>query len=267
MTAVRRIALACAALFALSVPAAAQDVVPVYTAVFPPVVAEDGPRPGYASEIMAEISTISGVDLDVRRVPWARAQRLVRTEPNALIFPLTRTPTREADYHWGFVLFRTSSRFVSVGRGPYDSDQARDLAIGVQSASSWDNWLMENGYQNIYRISNDGDALLRLLVAGRIDVWFTETSIGQSTVAESGFADVRFGPEAHSFNTYLAANRQSPNPKLAALEDAFNALFASSRYNAILEKYGLDPALIAPRKAATPDASVSVARGFGADFR
>lgn len=218
-------------LILLSIPAAhAGEPVKVYTSVFPPIVTADAHMPGYAYEIVEAIFAIANIEADIVRQPWPRAQRAAQTTPEALIFPLTRTPTREEMYDWSFMLFKTQTHFITLDGKKLTKESARNKLVGVQRDSSWDNWLSENDFHKIHRTTNEGHALVRMLKAGRIDTWYSEKSIAQNILPMNKVYDATFSDPILSFDTYLATNKQIPFSKMDKLKEAFQELVASGQY-------------------------------------
>jgi len=217
----------------------ASEPVKIFTSVFPPIVNEGKENPGYAYEIVEEIFKVAGIDYKISQVPWARAQAIVENTPGSLIFPLTRTPTRETKFHWGFKMFNTQTHFVTLNNNKLTRETAKTKLVSVQLASSWDNWLTENGYTNVVRLSNEGEQHIRMLSAGRTDAWYAEKSVAKDMLKNMDIENATFSDPVLSFDTYLASNKAEPFKEMDKLKAAFDEIVESGRYAEILRKYHL----------------------------
>lgn len=107
------------------------------------------------------------IDTDIDWMPWTRAL-VTAQEGNALLFPLMRTPEREADWHWLAPLL--VDRFVLVlapgaqAHGP--------LRVGALRGSFIGERLAELGYLQVEFTSSEA-VNARKLGLGRIDAWAT----------------------------------------------------------------------------------------------
>ena len=211
----------------------------VYTSVFPPIVTDQPHLPGYAYEIVEALFAIAKIEAEIIQLPWARAQKVAQSTPEAVIFPLTRTPTREVKFQWSFILFKTQTHFVTLNEEKLTKESAKSKLIGVQRGSSWDNWLTENQYPNVHRTTNEGHALVRMLKAKRIDTWYAEKSVAQNILPMNKVFDATFSEPVLSFKTYLATNKQVPFRHMDKLEAAFEKLVASGEYAKIMERYSI----------------------------
>lgn len=79
----------------------AHDVI-VYTENYPPFnyLNDQGGVDGLATEKVKQVLDTAGLSYDIRMVPWSRAMQQVQSQPNALIYTITRTPERERKFHW-----------------------------------------------------------------------------------------------------------------------------------------------------------------------
>ncbi|WP_417783716.1 substrate-binding periplasmic protein [Terasakiella pusilla] len=217
----------------------ASDVAKIYTSFFSNVVSENPDRPGFGYELVAETFKLAGKDFEIIPLPWARAQYLVKNTPEALIFPLSWTPTRNAHYDWSLRIFSNHTHFIGFNKTKLTADSAHQKRIGVQLKSGWDNWLTEQGYQDVYRVPGDGKELIKLLRNDRIDAWYTDTIIGDYVIGHLDQKNFTYSDPIQTFQTYLATNRDVPYPHVAALKTAFKQLKDSGRLDEIFKKYNI----------------------------
>lgn len=81
--------------------AGAADVV-VYTEHYPPYsyLAENGEVAGKATELVKQVMVESGLDYEIRLVPWNRAYKLATQLDNVLVFSLLHTEKRASQFHF-----------------------------------------------------------------------------------------------------------------------------------------------------------------------
>jgi ABC-type amino acid transport substrate-binding protein len=213
-----------------------EKTVKIYTSYFPPIVSEDEKRPGFAFEIVKRIFEISEIKYEIIHNPWARSQDIVKKTPEALIFPLTRTKTREEFYNWSFKIFKTQTHFVTINGKKLNKESARNKLIGVQRKSSWDNWLVENNYTKVKRLESEENQLSKMLAMKRIDTWFVEKSVAERNLKNNSF-EVTYSDPIMKFETYIATNKTVPYKKINTLKRSFQKLIKSGEYKKILKKY------------------------------
>ncbi|WND01542.1 transporter substrate-binding domain-containing protein [Temperatibacter marinus] len=220
--------------------------VKVYTLLAPPMVTADARKPGYAFEIVTAMFQEAGLTPEIRRLPWRRSQMLLQQTKEGLIFPFTRTPSRESDYGWAVKIYSSSTHFVTLNDEKMTPKLAFHKTVGVHSGTSWDNWLDENGYKNVRKSPNGNDMLLNMLHKGRIDAWYTEATIAQNSLANYPFLKATLSEPVETFDVYLASHRSMPSPHVERLQQALTTLIKDGRYAKILEKYGMTGKLTAP---------------------
>ncbi|NVK20186.1 MAG: transporter substrate-binding domain-containing protein [Methylocystaceae bacterium] len=219
--------------------AQASDVAMVYTSYFARTVEDNPDRPGFAYELVTSLFKQAGLKAKIEPLPWARSQYMAQNTPEALIFPLSWTPTRDSKYSWSLLLFKNHTHFITYKHPKMDAEIARKRSIGVQLKSSWDNWLTEQGYENIYRVPGDGSSLIKLLRNDRIDAWFTDQIIGNGVTVPLKDPGFTYSDPIQTFNTYLATNKQQPYPHMDKLVKAYKEIRASGRLNEIFTKYDI----------------------------
>ena len=134
---------------------------------------ENGEGIGVYPDLFNEAASKSGTRLEFRFVPWERAFREVERSADLLTFPLTRLPEREARYSWLASLDRDDIVFVSTEIPVNTLEQARKLdKVMVWRGSSMEIFLTQKKFSNLIPVSQT-KALIRMLIRGRADAWFT----------------------------------------------------------------------------------------------
>jgi len=226
--------------FALSsISIQAEEKTLIYTSNFSPMVNTDQKKIGYAHEIVKSLFDEAQLPYEVVKVPWARAQVMVKQTPQSLIFPLTYTKTRSENYNWGLKIFNTGTRFVTINGERLTADLAYGRIIGVQMKSSWDNWLTEHKYPEIHRDVREGDIFIKLLKLKRIDTWLAEQHVINYAFAQHPELKITTSKIIQKFNTFLASNKKQPFQHFDKLKTAMATLKKKGRYKQIFEAYGL----------------------------
>lgn len=100
----RTLTLLCAGIvswMAVSAPNAVALELQVVTESLPPLNYEDkGKVTGFSTELLQSVLHTAGLDAEIQLIPWARAYQTALTQPNTLIYSITRTPERDALFEW-----------------------------------------------------------------------------------------------------------------------------------------------------------------------
>lgn len=169
---------------------------------------ENGKGIGVYPDLFYEAAANSGTQLEFRFVPWERAFREVERSTDLLTFPLTRLPEREARYSWLVPLDRDEIVFLSRDVPVDTLEQARKLdRILVWRGSSMEIFLTQKGFSNLIPVSQT-KALIRMLLRGRADAWFTvRPEHDEVTGPDGGPVNLVSGAVIHSESIWLAGGR------------------------------------------------------------
>lgn len=123
---------------------------------------ENGKIAGPATEVVEETlkrAAIQGYHLAL--YPWARAYNIATQKPNVLIYPIVRTPEREALFHWVGEL-ATVPIFLYKFRDEENIqvsnlDAAKAYTIGVVRDDSRESYLHSHGFQKLVISADNGE--------------------------------------------------------------------------------------------------------------
>lgn len=183
------------ALVAHAVRAAEPDLV-VYTESYPPYnfMGDDGAVAGSATEKVRQVLDAAGFTYRFRLMPWPRALLFARTEQNALIFSMTRTPAREAQYDWLVPIADADFRvFKHAGDGrPITFEAIRDgqFSGACVSGDLTCDLLRYIGLpeDRLTLVTNNTTGDFRMVAAGRADIYISEASVNRRLRRQEGFA-------------------------------------------------------------------------------
>ncbi len=136
---------------------------------------EDGNVVGLSVDFVKEIQRRIGDTTPINILPGARLIQYSKEKRNYVIFSLSRTESREDQYHWiSLVMRKPLVMFAKKGanlniRNLEDAKRVR--AIGVLRGSIQDIYLQENNFTNI-EPATEHEMNLRKLMSGRLDIMY-----------------------------------------------------------------------------------------------
>lgn len=228
-------------LLLLSLPcltAVANPVIAVYSMHYPPLHMgqTQGTQPGIGDEMVSRAAALAGLQVDIRTVPWARAQLMARQQRTACLFPLTRLPVRDTQYQWiGQIAHGKLQLFGwrKTERLPNLAAAAR-YRISVLAGSSAE-WHLQQ-YSLPHSSTNQVSDGLRLLLLGQVDYWAVHDVVARY---EAQRANLHLAPALTlgEADSWLACHRDFPAPQAQALQQALARLHASGEAREISQRY------------------------------
>lgn len=142
----------------------------------PPLVLEEPARRGIVLDMVVEAVRRAGLVPHITFMPWKRVKETGSAAKDTLIVPLTRLPSREADFTWIAPLLSVERVLVSLKHRVDTLDQARALGVRiiVAAGSAPEQALKDANYPLHLIISVPmGMNEPYMLRMGRGDAWFT----------------------------------------------------------------------------------------------
>lgn len=165
---------------------AEKPVIDVVTSEYPPYgYAQNGEVAGTDTQIIRKVLSKMGYQANIRILPWARAENLVRAGKADMLYSLTFSESRHRYYHFTDPISSAQDVFFKLEDRPLQWQSLEDLQglnIGISAAYSYApefmNWLF-NGNAQITKITHEKPELtgLRLVALGRIDLFICEQSV------------------------------------------------------------------------------------------
>lgn len=202
----------------------------IVTEESPPVnFSENGHLRGSSTAVVREILRRLSLPDHIEVLPWARAYELALTHPNVVLYSTTRTPEREAMFHWvgplctlhwGFYARKGANvRITSI------EDARKVHAIGTYRHDARQQELRSLGFSNL-DIASAPEASLKKLMAGRVDLWLYD-NLGMPQIARKAGVDparleMAFSMGTHSL--YIAMSRQIPEAIVSLWQRTLNAM-------------------------------------------
>ncbi|MDH0863023.1 transporter substrate-binding domain-containing protein [Mitsuaria sp. GD03876] len=148
-----------------------------FTENLPPLnYADNGVPRGFATELLQAMAAEAGQRLRVEVLPWQRSVQESARQADSVLFSLTRTPEREAQFRWigpisprRILVYRLSHR---TEVRPASLKQLNGWRLGVSRDSASAKQLLAEGLrpETDLELGLDDATNLRKLLAGRMDL-------------------------------------------------------------------------------------------------
>ncbi len=199
-------------------------------------VAADGTVSGPGANLLTRIGQVSGVPLNILAMPIPRALATANSTPGSCAVGLTRTPEREAAFHWAGPL--ASGALVVYARAdeaavPQNPQELRGHGVVVQRESAPAAWLREQGIA-AQEVNNSMTAL-RMLLARRVDFWLANELAAEPVIRAEGGAPVKSLLTVRRVDAYVACHIGTPQEPVDKLHQAIQKL----RRQGELAEFGL----------------------------
>ncbi|GAA5178415.1 ABC transporter substrate-binding protein [Niveibacterium umoris] len=220
--------------------------IPVLTEEVPPhVVLRGDTVTGPTTEWVRAIVKRAGLQPDIQVRAWKAVVQLAERPEPVLIYPIVRTPEREAAYQW--VARLTTGRSYLYRLAARDDIRIAKLADArrYQTAAVRKDvrteYLLNNGFTggpdgSLVETTDNAESL-RLLKLGRVDLVPIAPAALEATCAKLGIGTdefVRTIPTGLTMDFYLAANKAVPADVVERLASAQRQLAAEGAYQQIM---------------------------------
>lgn len=195
--------------------------VQVVTEIFPPYQQQnaDAALHGWSVDIVQQILQAAQLSYSIDVMPWARAYKTARSQPDTLIFSLLRTEEREEEFVWIAPLcpmrisFYTGANRTDVQAT--DIQSALKYVVGVENGQANYRFLREQGFResrNLVVVGHNHQ-LQQMLELGRIDLMLV-SDVYVAQLTNQG-KQLRRVFTAHALEKYLfLAAHPATNPAL-----------------------------------------------------
>jgi len=206
---------------------------------------EAGPQ-GFSVELLRQMAGAAGMPLALHVLPWARAVQMAEAEPASVLFSLTRTPEREAQFQWvGPIAQRRILIYKLASRSDLRLAQLSDLGdmrIGVSRDSAADRTLQAAGLKPGVQLEHglDDATNLRKLLAGRMEFivlldWAAAWNMRQLKLP---YATLQPVMEQDVTRSYWYGLRPDADPvQVRRLQAELDAIKRDGRYERLRQRY------------------------------
>ena len=209
----------------------------------PSSILKDGVVVGHATEKIRTMMARAKVTVDIDMLPWQRAYQLALRRPDTCVYDTTRTPEREASFHWigpiavtDWILYGLAARKLHLNT----LDQARPYKIGTYLSDATEQYLLNQGFK-VESVANDALNPVKLITQ-RIDLW-AATPIRATMLMERAGKGAQIIPVL-TFNhvqLYLACNKAVPSALIEQLSRILQEMQRDGTSRAIEDKYARWP--------------------------
>lgn len=203
---------------------------------------QDGQPAGLVVDMAREVQRRLGGREAIEIVPWKRAHVMAEGEANVLLLSIIRTPERDQYLRYigpVFQLHLTCYAQRSRAASLRASDPGlRKLRAGARRGSVFIKLARDAGY-NLTEEINSSEIALRMLMAGRFELWFDGEEIVTGALRRAGYDPnalevmIRLGTQDVNF----AFSTGTPDATLRAWEGALRAMRRDGSYQAIHRRW------------------------------
>lgn len=237
-------------LMALSQGLHAQDLksLSILTESYPPYNFQDAGQPqGIAVDLLLAASAASNDAVsrsDMKVLPWPRAYKMATDGPGVVLFATTRTEQRESLFQWAgpiaatrIVLLAKKSSALTIS----SADDIQKLKVGAIRDDIGEQLTKAAGVPDgQIRKVPAATSLVKMLDAGRIDVWAYEENVARWFIKQSGLnnADFETVYVLKEAELYYAFSNDVSATTVQRLQQGIDQIRADkAQYQGIVDKY------------------------------
>lgn len=227
--------------------AAADELLLGVTENLPPLnYLDDGNPQGFSVELLRLMAAHAGMRLELQVLPWLRAMQLAESTPQSVLFSLTRTPEREAQFQWvGPIAQRRILLYKLASRADLTLAQLSELGssrIGVVRDSAADKALQATGLKPGIELEHglDDATNLRKLLAGRMEYialldWAAAWNLRQLQLPYGTLQPVMEQDVSKSY--WYGLRPDASQALVRKLQAALDAVRRDGRYERLRQRY------------------------------
>ncbi|WP_170246344.1 substrate-binding periplasmic protein [Colwellia hornerae] len=206
----------------------------------------DGSLGGFSPDVVAALFKITKDHPKIQIMPWARAYEVALNNPNILIYSIARTKLRNKKFHWIGALKEERLYFWGLKKhytkANYKVAALKNLKIAVSRNSNSAQYLIAQGFSNIYQLANERQNMDMLFI-DRVDL-ILATQITIETRAKNlgyDFNKLQRLHEVAALNNKLsiAFSLETAPTLIKKYQAAFQQLVTNGQLAKIKEKWKL----------------------------
>ncbi|MGP0174305.1 substrate-binding periplasmic protein [Pseudomonas sp. NCHU5208] len=181
---------------------------------------EAGKPDGMAVQVVEELVRRSGQPAQIELVPWTRGYHQVQREADAALFPVVRTPEREALFQWVGPIAVGRTGFYSRREDNirvHDLDDVRRLGtLAVPKQWYIHEHLLMLGMDNLHGVARPAD-MVRLFHHGRVKLLVANDLSLETLLAGEGMSvdQVQWQFDLMPNASYIAFSKSAPAERVA----------------------------------------------------
>ena len=197
---------------------------------------------GFSPDVVREILARTGHQAEVRITSWERSYAALQTEPNAVLFTMARTPSRENQFHWvGPLVHSNAVLFVKRGSGISVKSlyEARKLpSIAVIKGDSKEEFLKGKDFHNL-DYSPDWAIAFRKLLEGKVTALVMTDMDLPTTASDAGLNPADFEPVYELFvnRLYIGMSKRTDQAVVRSWQEALDAMKRDGSFKRLAEQW------------------------------
>jgi methyl-accepting chemotaxis protein/ABC-type amino acid transport substrate-binding protein len=197
---------------------------------------------GFSPDVVREILARTGHQAEVRITSWERSYAALQTEPNAVLFTMARTPSRENQFHWvGPLVHSNAVLFVKKGSGISVKSlyEARKLpSIAVIKGDSKEEFLKGKDFRNL-DYSPDWATAFRKLLEGKVTALVMTDMDLPTTASDAGLNPADFEPVYELFvnRLYIGMSKRTDQAVVRSWQEALDAMKRDGSFNRLAQQW------------------------------
>lgn len=197
---------------------------------------------GFSPDVVREILARTGHHAEVRITSWERSYAALQTEPNAVLFTMARTPSRENQFHWvGPLVHSNAVLYVKKGSGISVKSlyEARKLpSIAVIKGDSKEEFLKGKDFHNL-DYSPDWATAFRKLLEGKVTALVMTDMDLPTTASDAGLNPADFEPVYELFvnRLYIGMSKRTDQAVVRSWQEALDAMKRDGSFNRLAEQW------------------------------
>lgn len=231
-------------LFSGSVQAGVMDNLKIVTEDYPPYnYMKDGALTGITTEVLNEVLKELNASPKIKLLPWTRAYKMALSEPNVLIYTISRTEERETLFKWAGSVVPAKPKFFKLKSRDdikiSSIDDAKKYTVGGVKDDVSAQYMESQNFTVSYASGYDKNLLK--LHKGRIDLLLIDDLSFSFLAKQAGLNVSDFestiGVDALDVDNSMAFSKTTPDGIVQKFSEALEKVKTSPAYQTILDKY------------------------------
>jgi len=213
------------------------------TEEYPPITfRKDGKVTGLATEVVEEIQRRTDSKAPIQVLPWARAYQTALSDPNTVLFSVTRTAERESLFQWVGPLVSQKTSFYALRGTKVKVNSLADAKkldpiIVVRDYYS-EQFLKGEGFTNMDLVANP-EQMVKMLMAGRRPMMASDNLLLPALLENAGAKreDVESVYTFMESKLYIAFSKNTSSATVAQWQQALDNMKRDGSYAKIYKKW------------------------------
>lgn len=179
----------------------------------------------------------------IQSYPWVRAYNLTLQTPNTVLFSTTKTPSREALFHWAGPIdidpvALLARREAAIDIQTLEEAILQNLSVVVIREDIGDTSLAEAGYpERLIHRALDNQSALFMLMNERVDLWAYSGRVADWIAERAGYASSPLESvyTLSDYPLYFAINKESDPALIARFKQAIEELSGLDIHQAVYQ--------------------------------